>query len=244
MFLLLASYQEAAAQDEGLTFKYPPEVIQAKAKQGQFLPVNMVTEPVSFATFNAMYLKFVQTKKAGIYIGVVVDSNNPNWPDEQTTAHILNVQKHIKLMMEGDKEKKMSGFAELYGARIVAIVPITHDPQNRKPHGYRDEKGEYVETALPVNVDDIILLVNDHKPKTKKNGAFINTTAELESALEGKLKEGAHKLTNAQYIKQLEAELAAKKQRIKALEKDNQRLEREQKEIDQLIKELPYLNDP
>jgi len=207
-----------------ITFKHPPETVRQKAKEGQFLPIKMGKNPVSFAAFSKGYQNNVKKKQAGIYIGVFVDAQNENWPDEETTKHIRSVHTYVKKLILGEKEKEKEknkpGYAELYGAAVVGVAPIIYDPNDRKNFSKRIAKGQYERVSVPVNLNDIILLVNDYAPPEKKHGAFINTNEELKFALEKHLKNGEHKFSRAQYLKYLDDEIEARDKEIKKLDED------------------------
>lgn len=233
----VTSQANTPPQSTDLTFEISPEVIKAKAREGQFLSIPMLKMPLDYQTFSRMYDEYLKKKKAGIHIAVIVDAENENWPDKDTTMQINKVHKFAKQVMIGNKKTQKPGYAELYGARINKIIPVVYDPKNEKSVYKKIAPGQYQTSKVPVSVNDIILLVNDYKPAEKNDGAFINTIDELKMHLEDFLKDGLYKISNAQYLEQLQV-------RIRQLDSELNDLYEHRKELKELKELLPHVNEP
>ena len=224
------------AEPKELTFEVEPEVIKAKAREGQFLPIPVLKKPLDYQTFWRMYDEHLKKQKAGIHIAVIVDAKNENWPDKNITMHIKQVHNFAKKAMTGSNNPQQPGYAELYGARINKIIPVIYDPKYQKPASIKIADGQYKNINVPVSVNDIILLINDHNPAEKNNGAFINTVEELQNHLDTYLKEGRHMMSKAQYLEQLLVQ-------IKQLDSELEDLYDHRKELKELQEQLPYINE-
>ncbi len=179
-----------------LSFEYSPDMIKDRAAQGQFLPVKLLTKPIDFEAFHVLNDRAADSNKAGVYIGVVVDSRMDNWPSE----HLRDIHRRVTEIMLGDKEHGIKGAAELYGARVVGIIPIAYDPTDRKPWtGPPDAAGNETYIGIPVEVDDIILAINDVPAAMRKDGHYISTMNELEDWMVLSFAEGAHLYTYDEY---------------------------------------------
>ncbi|KXJ50782.1 MAG: hypothetical protein AXW15_05075 [Neptuniibacter sp. Phe_28] len=220
----------------GLTFEVDPEVIKAKAREGQFLPIPMLKTPIAYKTFLKMYAEHLKKKKGGIHIAVIVDANNKNWPNKETTMHINNVYNFAKQAMTGNKKAQQRGYAELYGARINKIIPVVYEPKNQKSVSKKMANGQYETKNVPIALNDIILLVNDYRAVEKGNGAFINTIDELKISLETFLKDGRYMISKAQYLEELRI-------RIDELDTDLEELYKHRKELKTLKELLPHINE-
>lgn len=231
------SHENKSPESTGLTFEVAPEVIKAKAREGQFLSIPMLKKPLDYKAFSRMYVEHLKKNKGGIHIAIIVDAMNKDWPDKETTKHINNVYEFAKQAMIGNKEAQKPGYAELYGARINKIIPVVYDPKNQKSVSKKIADGQYETIKIPVSLNDIILLVNDHNPAEKENGAFINTIGELKTHLNAFLKDGRYKMSKAEYLEHLQAQ-------IKQLDSELDDLYEHKKELKELQEMLPYINTP
>jgi len=235
-FFIVSWATTVLAESKELTFEVEPEVIKKKAREGQFLSIPVLKKTLDYHSFWRMYDEHLKKKKAGIHIAVIVDAKNENWPDKDITMHINQVYKFAKQAMIGIKKLQQPGYAELYGARINKIIPVVYDPKNQKPASLKTANGQYENINVPVSVNDIILLVNDHNPAEKSNGAFINTIEELRISLETFFKDQRYKMSKAQYLELL-------RKQIKDLDSELEDLYEHKQELKELKELLPYINE-
>ena len=241
LILIIFRVTQAQASESALAFEYAPQTIQENARAGNFLPVKMLTKPISYGVFITLNKRAVNSGEAGIYIGVVVDnSKGENWANELTTAHIRGVHKHVTTLMIGNPKSKVSGYAELYGVRVTGLIPISYNPSTRRNYRLRMGSGEYKVVQLGIKVDDILLAVNDHNFPTQPDGSYPNTVKELEESLGEFIHLGMHKITHAVDMENAKAQIAVLDREIEVLDRE---IEEHDKNIERLDRELAELDE-
>ena len=216
-----------------LKFEYAPSVIQEQAQAERFLPVRLLNRPITYEAFNELNRRAAQNNQAGVYIGVVVDSRIDNWPSE----HIRNVHRRVTELMVGNKEKGIKGAAELYGARVVGIIPIEYDPTDRKALNIAPEGEEPEIVGVPVGIGDIVTAMNDAPPLTnitgvpysedvpagtKIKGSHISTIEELDYLMYA-FARGVHLYADDEFVKYRDQILLARQDHLRVYRETQER---------------------
>jgi len=143
--------------------------------------------------------------KAGIVIGVVV-KNEPYSPLlSDNRDHFRSVHKRVAEIMTGRKfdgsGAKTKGLAELYGAEVSDIVPISFNNDSYKMEGV-NIKGL---KTIKLQVNDILIAINDNfylvEYNDNKDGfELINTVDRMEERLKYALGEDRHLYIRDEFI--------------------------------------------
>ena len=201
----------AAVPPSRLEFKYSPAVVQQNAKAGKFLRIQIAPKPITFEYFNYLNRVSREKNRAGLYIGVVVDTQDDDWSSKK----IRDVHQHLTNLMIGNRVlRKMGreevvglgdeGWSELFGAYVGGMFPIEYDPTDRR-NAIVDDEMAGTDTpnyaGVPVEVGDILVAVNDHAFPFEKDGSYIDSLAELQVWLGDYLEESRHLYAVDEYLR-------------------------------------------
>ncbi|MEM0913581.1 MAG: hypothetical protein AAGB29_13680 [Planctomycetota bacterium] len=209
-----------------LQFQYDPGLIQEKAAQDKFLRIPTAPKPISYVYFNHLKKKAAENNQAGIYVGVVEDRTE-NVPSQ----HFRDIHKRATQLLMGNEALREQGFdevvgagdkglSELYGAHVSGIFSIQYSEGDVRKHLVDDEMiGTDTPTIIdvPVEVGDIILVINDHVMAFEKDGTFIESLAEFQVWLTEEIEEGRHLYALDEYMEHKDAILLAQQERAASL---------------------------
>ncbi len=193
---------EFTAKKGSLSAEYPQEVIQSNAKKGKFIPVKMAKKPVSASVFHAAARKTVAEGGTVFVIGVLVNANSEQWPNDELTAHIRAVHKITTEIVIGNPDTDTVGLAEEYGVMIHGVIPVIYDPNDSLTVTKKDKKID-----VPLKLGNVLLAFNDHDYAYKNEGALIDSVDELRPHMMHYLEKGKHLVSAAEFTRQQRAYL-------------------------------------
>lgn len=222
----VTSAADFQAQPGALTPKYSAEVVKENARQGKFLKIHLAKKPVTLAVFQQMVRKTMSQGGTAFAIGVVVDAQNSAWPNEELSAHIRAVWRQTVKLVNGDRAAGRKGYAELYGARVQAIVPVAYQPGLQLSASGGSER-----PPIPVQIDDLLIAINNHGYPLRSESALIATIEELSTHLERYLGSGRHWVTFGEYRTQEQAYLDGLYERVEQLNRESAALKSENEKL-------------
>lgn len=207
-------YQQLNQPQSKLTFQYAPDLIIKQAKEKRYLKVKTGNKALPYTTFLQLKAKQMKEKKAGIYIGIVVDED---------TKPVQQLASQVYQLLAGDQKAGAAGLAQKYGGRVIGVVPIKYEANQKNNKEQPIEKGQ------------ILVAINDYAIGKDKQGRFFNNWQQVKDYLIYSFEDGAHLVSRIEYLEHKDAERAKQ-------ELAKQELAKQQLELAKLEKELEKIN--
>ncbi|MGN7437891.1 MAG: hypothetical protein ACTHOO_04530 [Alcanivorax sp.] len=181
-----------------------PEIVQEYAHKDQFkIPSAREEEVLPIRSFMIYADHIADTKRAAIFIGVVVDDEpyKPLSPGYEGRDHFRDVQRSITHLVTGydpdiprNEQEQGQSIAEIYGAEVQAIVPLRY----KEGLAYTNPDG----VKHDIRVNDIIMMINDHFIPVELEGGnhFPGDVQEMEEWLKYFLDRDMHRYSRQEYF--------------------------------------------
>ncbi len=186
----------------GKVVEITPDLVKKFAAKGQIkMPVAREEKAVSWAAFKHFLSKRYKDKKAGVIIGVVVSDEpySPLKPGYDGRDHFREVHRKVVELMSGrksDGSRAVQGLAELYGAEVLAIIPII-----KKDGDFHEVGGKF--GNIPLRVDDIAIAINDQHLSIEEDGGvyhLVDGLVDLEIYLQTNFENDRHLYLLKEYV--------------------------------------------
>lgn len=177
-------YEVAPLQELGtsLQFKRTPSQLQADVMSGKAPPnVKLAARPpITFEQFVQLYINMSKARRGSSFIGVVVDTSDPNWKE----GHIRDVQSLAQYLIAGAPENSKPGLALTDGASITGVIPITYDTTDRakKFVDAADMANDEME-GVTVEIGEVLIAINNHVLPRSEKGHFLTELEDVYYAI-------------------------------------------------------------